>query len=59
MTHPGLMRFDEGELKRIEDAQLMLLGLSLEDLSRMSLQQRYDVLEMNQAQANPKEYVKR
>ena len=51
------MKFEPGEVERIEDAQLLLLGLSLDDIARMSLQQRYDVMEIARVQANPKEYL--
>lgn len=58
VTHPGFVSFYPDEIKRIEDAQLLLMGISLDDIARMSLQQRYDVMEIKRAQDNPKEYIK-
>jgi len=58
-TIPGLVSFYPDEINRIEDVQLMVMGISLDDLSRMSLQQRYDLLELRQAQDNPGEYLKK
>lgn len=52
------MRFYPDEIERIETAQLLLMGISLDDIARMSLQQRYDVMEIKRAQDNPKEYLK-
>lgn len=54
---PGSVSFYADELERIEDAQLMLMGISLDDLSRMSLQDRYDLFEIAQAQNNPRAYI--
>ncbi len=59
VTHPGFVSFYPDEIRRIEDAQLMMIGISLDDLARMSLQQRYDLLELHSAQNNPKEYLKK
>lgn len=36
-------------MERIEDVELMLLGIQPSELARMSLQQRADVLELAQA----------
>lgn len=54
---PGSMNFDPDEIQRIEDAQLILLGVSFSDLGRMSLQQRYDLMEIARAQNDPKKYL--
>lgn len=43
------MRFDPDEIARIEDAQLILLGIAPSEVEAMSLQQRYDVLEVHRS----------
>jgi hypothetical protein len=37
-------------MERIEDAELILLGVPPSELASMSLQQRYDVIEISNAQ---------
>lgn len=56
-TSPGSMSFDAEEIQRVEDAQLLLLGISLDDLERMSLQRRYDLMEIARAQNDPQKYL--
>lgn len=46
------MSFYPDEVRRIEDAELILLGVQPSELERMSLQQRADVLEIKRARAN-------
>lgn len=41
-------------MERIEDAELMLLGIQPSELARMSLQQRADVLELAEAKQSLK-----
>lgn len=43
------MTFDLDEVARIEDAQLILLGIPPSEVAQMSIQQRYDVLEIHKA----------
>lgn len=54
---PGALNFSFEEVRRIEDAQLMLMGIAYGDLERMSLQARLDLLEIAAAQNNPKKYL--
>jgi hypothetical protein len=46
---PGSVIFYPDEIKRIEDAELILLGVPPRDLEHMSLQQRSDVLAISEA----------
>ena len=43
------MSFYPDELERIMDARLVLMGIQPSELERMSLQLRYDVLEIKNA----------
>lgn len=43
------MRFDENELERIIDAQLVILGVAPGELHNMSLELKHDVLAIKQA----------
>jgi hypothetical protein len=43
--------FYPDEIQRIEDAELILLGVQPSELDRMSIQQRVDVLEIKRAQS--------
>lgn len=57
MILPGSLRFYPDEIERIEDAQLILIGVSPSDLEHMSQEQRYDVLEISKAQRDPRGYL--
>jgi len=46
---PGSVSFYPDEMARIEDAELMMLGIQPSELERMSLQQRYDLMELASA----------
>ena len=54
---PGFVNFDADEIRRLEDANLILLGVPPSELAGMSLQQRADVLEIHAANQNPKAYL--
>ena len=54
---PGSLRFYPDEVEQIEEAQLILLGIPPSEIERMSLKQRYNVLEISAAQNDPKKYV--
>jgi hypothetical protein len=54
---PGSVAFYPDEIKRIEDVELVLLGVSPEQLERMSPQLRHDVIEIGQAKQDPKKYL--
>ena len=56
---PGSISFYPDEISRIEDVELVLLGIPPSELSRMSPQLKFDVLEINKAKQNPKEYLMR
>jgi len=57
MILPGSLSFYPDEIERIEDAQLILIGISPSDLEHMSQEQRYDVLEISKAQRDPRGYL--
>lgn len=42
-----MVKFYPDEIRRIEDVELILLGIQPSELERMSPQQRYDVLELH------------
>lgn len=46
---PGLVTFESSEIRRLEDAELILLGVQPSELPHMSLQLRADVLEIKRA----------
>jgi pimeloyl-ACP methyl ester carboxylesterase len=54
---PGSVSFYPDEIKRIEDVELVLLGVSPDQLERMSPQLRHDVIEIGQAKQDPKKYL--
>lgn len=42
-----MVKFYPDEIRRIEDVELILLGIQPSELERMSPQMRYDVLELH------------